>query len=40
LAQSIAKLLAQCARPSWGEVVAELNKELVWRYDGYKSEDA
>jgi hypothetical protein len=40
VAEAIAKLLAQCARPSWGEVVAELNKELLWRFDGYKSEDA
>jgi hypothetical protein len=40
LAQAIAKLLAQCARPTWGEVVAELNKELFWQFDGYKSADA
>jgi hypothetical protein len=36
----VAELLAQCARPSWGEVVAELNKELIWDFDGYKPADA
>lgn len=40
VAQAIAKLLAQCARPSWGEVVAELNKELLWQFEGYKPADA
>jgi hypothetical protein len=38
--QAVAKLLAQCARPTWGEVVAELNKELLWEFDGYKPTDA
>lgn len=40
VAQAIAKLLAQSARPTWGEVVAELNKELVWEFDGHKPTDA
>jgi hypothetical protein len=38
--QAVAELLAQCARPSWGEVVAELNKELIWDFDGYKPADS
>lgn len=33
VAQAIAKLLAQSARPTWGEVLAELNKELVRELD-------
>ena len=37
---AVAKLLAQCARPTWGEVVAELNKELLWRSDDEKAGDA
>jgi hypothetical protein len=36
----VAELLAQCARPTWGEVVTELNKELIWDFDGYKPADA
>lgn len=40
LAQGVAKLLARCARPTWGEVVAELNKELLWEFDGHKPVDA
>jgi hypothetical protein len=40
VAQAIARLLAQAACPSWGEVVAELNKELIWEFDGHKSTDA
>jgi immunity protein 8 of polymorphic toxin system len=40
VAQAIAKLLAQAACPTWGEVVAELNKELVWEFDGHKPTDA
>jgi len=40
VAEAVAKLLAQCARPTWGEVVAELNKELLWEFDGYKPADA
>jgi hypothetical protein len=40
VAQAIAKLLAQCACRTWGEVVAELNKELLWEFDGYKPADA
>jgi Immunity protein 8 len=31
--QAVAKLLAQAARPTWGETVAELNKELLWESD-------
>ena len=38
--QAVAKLLAQCARPTWGEVVAELNKELRWEFDGQRPADA
>ena len=38
--QAVAELLAQCARPTWGEVVTELNKELIWDFDGYKPADA
>ncbi len=38
--QAVAQLLAHCARPTWGEVVAELNKELLWEFDGYKPTDA
>ncbi|GEM_PF-830514 len=34
VAQSVAKLLAQCGRPTWGEVTSELNKELLWEFDG------
>jgi len=30
---AVAKLLADAARPTWGEVVAELNKELLWESD-------
>jgi hypothetical protein len=37
---AVAELLAQCARPTWGEVVTELNKELIWDFDGYKPADA
>src|ERR1043166_4055154 len=37
---AVAKLLAQCARSTWGEVVAELNKELLWRPDEEKPGDA
>ena len=33
IVQAVARLLAQSARPTWGEVVAELNKELVWDSD-------
>jgi hypothetical protein len=40
LAQAVATLLAQCVRPTWGEVVAELNKELLWEFDSHKREDA
>ncbi|HWO41125.1 MAG TPA: Imm8 family immunity protein [Candidatus Eisenbacteria bacterium] len=40
LAEAVAKLLAQCARPTWGEAVAELNKELRWEFDGHKGKDA
>jgi len=38
--RAVAKLLAECARPTWGEVVAELNKELLWKSDGNKVGDA
>lgn len=31
--RAVARLLAQSARPTWGEVVAELNKELLWESD-------
>jgi hypothetical protein len=34
---AVAKLLAQCGRSTWGEVVAELNKELFWRSDDEKT---
>src|ERR1043166_69748 len=30
---AVAKLLAQRARATWGEVVAELSKELLWDSD-------
>jgi hypothetical protein len=30
VAQALAKLLAQAVRPTWNEVTAELNKELLW----------
>ena len=38
--QAVAKLLAQCARPTWGEVVAELDKELIWKFDRHEPADA
>lgn len=28
--QGVATLLAQCARPTWGEVVTALDRELLW----------
>jgi len=31
--QAIAELLVRCARPSWSEVVAELNKYFIWESD-------
>lgn len=31
--QAIALLMAQCARPTWEEVAAELNKQLHWEFD-------
>jgi Immunity protein 8 len=34
--QALAQLLANCARPSWNEVAEELNKELIWEFDGCK----
>ena len=40
VAQALAKLLADCARPTWGEVAAELNKCLLWEFDSYKPADA
>lgn len=32
--QSVATLLARCARATWADVAQELNKELVWEHDG------
>jgi len=29
--RAIAELLVKCARPSWEEVVADLNRELRWQ---------
>ena len=31
--RAVAQLLAQCTAPTWGEVMVELNKELVWNSD-------
>ena len=33
---ALARLLAQCARPSWSEVAQELNKNLRWEFDNYQ----
>jgi hypothetical protein len=40
IARALAQLLAQSARPTWGEVVAELNKALLWKFDVYETVDA
>jgi hypothetical protein len=40
MAQALAQLLAHSARPTWGEVAAELNKELLWEFDGCRPADA
>jgi hypothetical protein len=37
---AVAKLLARSARATWGEVVAELNKELMWESDQPSGEEA
>jgi hypothetical protein len=37
---AVAELLARCARETWGEVAAELDRELVWRTGGDGSADA
>ncbi|MCI0627439.1 MAG: immunity 8 family protein [Acidobacteria bacterium] len=37
--QALAQLLANCARPTWAEVAEELNKELIWEFDGCKPPD-
>jgi hypothetical protein len=29
------RLLAHAVRPTWNEVAAELNKELLWEFDNY-----
>src|SRR5688500_8683354 len=31
--QSVAQLLARCARPNWSDTLLELNKEVVWDVD-------
>lgn len=40
MGQALARLLAHCARPSWDEVTAELNKELHWEFDSYREPEA
>ena len=38
VAQSVAALLVRCARPTWEEVAAELNKEMLWEFDRHPSD--
>lgn len=35
--EAIALLMAQCARPTWEEVAAELDKQLRWQFDVHRS---
>jgi hypothetical protein len=38
--RAVAKLLAESARPTWGEVVAALDKELVWEAGESRTEES
>jgi hypothetical protein len=40
VAQAIAQLFARCACPTWREVKAELNKELLSDFDGPRPSDS
>jgi hypothetical protein len=38
--EAIATLLARCARPTWPEIVAELDKELLWDFGASREPQA
>ena len=35
--EAMALLMAHCARPTWEEVTAELDKQLRWEFDAYRT---
>jgi len=35
--RALARLLAQCSRPTWDEVVTALSAELRWEFENYRA---